>query len=358
MPNVGLVYGGKSTEHEISLISAHFIYTNLIQAGFDVTLILIDKAGAWYWQPEVTDTATLPAHYTEKQVISFSITPNGTRWTTPTSKLPDIDVIFPVLHGINGEDGTIQGFLRTLNIPFVGCDVLASSVCMDKEAMKHSLTTAGICVAKWQVVHAHEIGACDITSIIKKLGLPLFVKPINAGSSVGITKVETEDALLPALQYASQFDQKILIESMVEGREIECAVLGNQTPIVSSPGEILVNAAHDFYTYEAKYDDPNGAAIQIPADLTPAQKETIQQTASQAFKALFCEGLARVDCFLTPNNQVVINEVNTMPGFTQISMYPKLMAESGLPAPKLITELVNLALETFDRTNSLKLQLS
>lgn len=261
-----------------------------------------------------------------------------------------IDVVFPVLHGPYGEDGTIQGLLKLANLPFVGAGVLGSAVGMDKDVMKRLLRDSGIPVAKFLVFRKGE--EFSFEKVIKNLGLPIFVKPANLGSSVGITKVKRKSDFKRAVKNAFSFDNKILLEEAVKAREIECSVLGNENPIASIPGEIKPN--HEFYSYEAKYIDENGAEAIIPANLPEKIVKRVQELSIQTFKALNCEGLGRVDCFLKEDGEVLVNEINTIPGFTNISMYPKLWEASGISQTELIDKLITLAIERFEKEKKLK----
>lgn len=351
---VAILYGGKSTEHEVSLVSAKNIINHLDATKFNLVLIAISPQGQWYWQ-NMTKHTSLPTEFSADNLIQMTMSQDKQPFATPQGLLPAIDVVFPVLHGQNGEDGTVQGLLRCLNLPFVGCDVLSTALCMDKIAMKQCLQSAGIKVAPWKTIHAADLSNLHPEQLVDNIGFPIFVKPANAGSSVGIVKVNEIKDLMPAIINASKFDQKILIEAMIKGREIECAVLGNLTPQVSQPGEIITHPNHDFYSYDAKYIDMHGATLSYPANLTQTQVNKIQTIAIQAYQALHCEGMARVDCFLTADDTVYINELNTIPGFTPISMYPKLWEISGLTPKELVTKLIHLALEKFAQRQSLQM---
>ena len=262
----------------------------------------------------------------------------------------EVDVAFPVLHGVNGEDGRVQGLLRTLGLPFVGPDVLGSAVCMDKDVAKRLLQAAGVPVAAWATVRAGR-PAPSFDDLAERLGTPLFVKPANSGSSVGVTKVEAADDLRPALDEALRYDRTVLVEEAVAGREVEVAVLGNEEPRASVPGEIVSTAT--FYDYDAKYTDPDAARMEVPADLPEAVAACVRETAVEAYMALGCEGLARVDFFVADDGRVLVNEVNTIPGFTARSMYPVMWAHTDLSAPALADALVRLALERHRRDGAL-----
>jgi D-alanine-D-alanine ligase len=271
----------------------------------------------------------------------------GGKGSTVTSLVPQekeisgLDVVFPVLHGPFGEDGTMQGLLKIAGIPFVGADVLGSAVGMDKDVMKRLLRDAGIPIGKFVVLRKNETPSYK--NILKTLGSPLFIKPANLGSSVGVHKVKNEREFEAALKDAFNFDTKIIVEEYIECREIECSVLGNDDPIASVPGEVIVK--HEFYSYDAKYIDENGAALEIPAKLTKPQTNKIQELAIKTFKVLECSGMARVDFFMTKKGKILVNEINTIPGFTSISMYPKLWEASGISYSELVSRLITLALE-------------
>jgi D-alanine-D-alanine ligase len=269
---------------------------------------------------------------------------------TTEKQIEGIDVVFPVLHGPYGEDGTIQGLLKLANIPFVGAGVLGSAIGMDKDVTKRLLRDAGISIAKYITVHQGD--EIDIDEIVRSLGLPLFVKPANLGSSVGISKVKNVNGLMDAIELSFVYDRKIIIEESINGREIECSVLGNEKPIASIPGEII--PTHEFYSYEAKYIDEKGAILEIPAKISETEKRLVQETAIKAFKVLCCEGMARVDLFLKEKGEVLVSEINTIPGFTKISMYPKLWELSGISYGELIDRLIQLALERHDKEQRLK----
>lgn len=315
---VGIIFGGKSAEHEVSLVSAKNIIDATGKEKYELVEILITKSGEWQASGQIVN---------------------------PFEILKTVDVIFPIVHGTYGEDGTLQGLLKLANVPFVGADVLGSAVGMDKEVMKRLLRDAKISIGKFITVNQKTVPTFEEAS--EKLGTPIFIKPANMGSSVGVHKVSNENEYQAAIEDAFKYDNKVLLEEFIEGREIECAVLGNDEPEASIPGEI--KASHDFYSYEAKYIDPKGADIIIPANLPETVIKEVQEIAIKTFQALECFGLARVDVFVTPENKVVVNEINTLPGFTSISMYPKLWEASGISYPNLIDKLIQLALERFEQ---------
>jgi len=272
----------------------------------------------------------------------------GGQKISPPGKLfegKNVDVVFPILHGPFGEDGTMQGLLKLANIPFVGAGVLGSAIGMDKDVMKRLLRDAGISVAQFLTLRRQDTP--DYNDVTKELGLPLFVKPANMGSSVGVSKVNNEADFIDAVKEAFKYDNKILIEENILGHEIECSVLGNESPIVSVPGEVIPR--HEFYSYEAKYVDENGAGLEIPAKLSDEETDKIKSIALKTFKVLECEGFGHVDCFLTKEGKVYVNEINTIPGFTSISMYPKLWEASGISYSELIDKLIQLAIDRFQK---------
>lgn len=357
---VGILFGGKSAEHEVSLQSAKNIVDAIDKNKYEVILIGIDKQGQWY----LSEASRFLLHAENPKLIALNKS-NENVALVPKEKenqlvslsnhrsVGPIDVVFPVLHGPYGEDGTIQGLLKLFNIPFVGASVLGSAIGMDKDVMKRLFRDADIPTSKFLVFNRSSLKEIDFDEVKKSLGIPFFIKPANLGSSVGINKVKNQEQFKPAIEDAFKYDNKILVEEFIKGREIECSVLGNESPIVSVPGEIIPQ--HEFYSYQAKYIDEKGALLEIPAKLPWHIIDRIQQLAIKAFKALCCEGMARVDFFLKENEEVLVNELNTIPGFTKISMYPKLWEASGIPYTELIERLIQLALERFERENKLKI---
>ncbi|HEY0296891.1 MAG TPA: D-alanine--D-alanine ligase, partial [Bordetella sp.] len=270
----------------------------------------------------------------------------------PATALGQIDVVFNIVHGTLGEDGSLQGLLRMANLPFVGSGVLGSAVAMDKDVAKRLLRDAGLAVAPFVCLTRRSAGLVTHAELVQRLGPTLFVKPANQGSSVGVSRVTDAAGFDAALAQAFLYDHKVLVEAGIAGREIECAVLGNDTPQASVCGEVVVHDA--FYAYDTKYIHEDGAQIVVPADIDGDTQLRIQQVALRAFQALECAGLARVDVFLTPAGEIVVNEINTLPGFTRISMYPKLWQASGMTYPKLVTRLIELALERHARDSNLR----
>ncbi|MDR2952348.1 MAG: D-alanine--D-alanine ligase [Treponema sp.] len=357
---VGILFGGKSAEHEVSLQSAKNIYEAIDRALFEPVLVGIDKSGRWH----LSDASRFLLNQDDPGKISLN-TAGGPVALQPETRgllsandasakafaeLP-LDVVFPILHGPFGEDGTIQGFLKLADLPFVGPGVLGSAVGMDKDAMKRLLRDAGLPIGKFAVLKSHE-RVPPFLEMKNALGCPFFIKPANMGSSVGISKVHGEDEYGAAVKDAFQYDVKIIIEEFIPGREIECAVLGNENPAASAPGEVI--PTHEFYSYDAKYLDENGAALEIPAKISEETRKRIQELAVKTFQTLCCEGLSRVDFFLKENGEIFVNEINTMPGFTRISMYPKLWEASGISYTELITRLIELAVRRYEKERGLK----
>ncbi len=355
---VGILCGGVSAEHGVSLLSASNIINGLDRAKYEPVIIGISEQGRWQVLPaeswSLRHSAALPLQLNTAQAQPFQFLPREQQATTAlviNDLLPPIDVIFPVLHGPLGEDGTIQGLLKIVNIPFVGPGVLASSVCMDKAICKRLLSAAGFQVADFIVLRQSEYQPQQLAEQVAKLGWPVFVKPANLGSSVGINRATSLVELEQALQQAWRFDHKIVVEQAITGRELECGVLGHHRLRASVPGEIIPQ--HDFYSYTAKYLDPEAAKLVVPAKLAAAEVQRIQDAAIAAFRALECSGMARVDFFLTPDDNLVINEVNTIPGFTDISMYPAMWQASGVSYSELLDELIQLAITRYQEEQSL-----
>jgi len=350
---VCLLFGGRSTEHEVSLMSARSIYNNLDKNKYEVILVGIDKQGHWLMSDK---SNRLLESVIEKNNVEITPIIKKTKTSLIAVEsgkdLSQIDVFFPIIHGTYGEDGCLQGFFELLGVPYVGANVIGSAIGMDKDVQKRLLNSVGIKTAKFITLKKFDVTNKSIFQAVKKLGFPLFVKPASLGSSIGIVKVHNQKELLPAVKQAFRFDTKIMLEEAIVGREIECSVLGNDRPQASVPGEIVPH--HEFYSYEAKYFDENGAALLVPAKISPSIIRKIQTIAIKAFQTLECFGMARVDFFLTKNNQILINEINTLPGFTKISMYPRLWEESGLNYKKLLDELIRLALEKNTETKRLK----
>jgi D-alanine-D-alanine ligase len=346
---VGVIFGGRSGEHEISLKSAEAILRSLDPAKYEVIPIGITHDGRWLAARNALELLP-PAEAIQKTLatgdsITLSAEP------VQSGGVGVADVIFPVLHGTYGEDGTIQGLLELANVPYVGAGVLGSAVGMDKDVMKRLLRDAGLPIVNYWTVRKPNVDSF-VSTLGKELPYPVFVKPANLGSSVGITKVHGADELRRGLEIAAEFDRKIVVEQGVDAREIELSVLGNDNPMASVPGEIL--PSREFYDYEAKYMDENSRLV-IPAKLTKSQVQEAQRLAIETFKVLEGSGLGRVDLFLERStDKFYVNEINTLPGFTSISMYPKLWEASGIPYAELIDRLIALAIERHAEKNKLR----
>ena len=348
---IGIIFGGKSTEHDVSVVSGTSVIKNMDKQKYEIYPIYIEKDGTWYTYDkkiEEIDVLKIGEEIKEKTKIENII-----------EYLKTMDVIFPVLHGLDGEDGSIQGMLEMLGIPYVGCKILASSIGLDKAYTKIIFEKAKIKQAKYEYIRKYEDKyiyvdkefnekILNIDEIIEKiqqnLKYPMFIKPSNFVSSVGISKAENKQELKESIKLAGEYDKKILIEQGINGREVECAVLGNEEVITSCVGEI--KPADKFYSYDAKYKNSE-SKTQIPADIPNEISNKIREYAKKAFKALDGKGLARVDFFIEKEtNEIYINEINTMPGFTEISMYPKLFEASGIKYSEILSKLIELALET------------
>ncbi|MBP1686610.1 MAG: D-alanine/D-alanine ligase [Deltaproteobacteria bacterium] len=360
--HVGIVFGGRSGEHQISLRSARCIVDAIDRESYSLSLIGIDRQGHWHVleEPAFRRLTDAPLPVLDGANSGVMLVPAPTLGgivdlETPTAVVTKVDVVFPVLHGPYGEDGTVQGLLELADIPYVGAGVLGSALGMDKDVQKRLLQSAGLPVVPFVTASARQwaTAAQAVAAQAASLGLPLFVKPANLGSSVGITKVKVLDELPAAIEAALSYDNKIVVEKGVDAREIECAVLGNEVPEVSVPGEIC--PAADFYSYEAKYVDSRGATLLIPAPVTTAQTAAVQELALRVFQLLDCAGMARVDFFLERSTgHWYVNELNSIPGFTTISMYPKLWEASGIPYRDLIGRLIDLALDRHAQRSRLK----
>ena len=344
---VAILFGGKSAEHEISLISARNIVAAMDPNKYEVVAIAIDKQGRWHLDPgarllrgKSPSHVEFPHARNALAVLPGESPTPMVRWKTGVG-LGALDVVFPIVHGPFGEDGTVQGLLKLAHLPFVGAGVTGSAVGMDKDVMKRLLRDAGVPIGKFLAFNRSD--KINFAQVRKALGLPLFVKPANMGSSVGIGKVLKPGQFATAVTEAFRYDNKIVIEEFIKGREVECSVLGNHRPIVSLPGEIIVS--RDFYSYDAKYIDDQGARLEIPARLSKAMIKKVRAIALRAYQVLCCEGMGRVDFFIQSNGRVLVNEINTLPGFTEISMYPKMWQATGISYSKLIDRLIQLAIQ-------------
>jgi D-alanine-D-alanine ligase len=350
---VGVVFGGRSAEHEVSVASARNVLEAMDRDRYEPVLIGIDREGRWHLEdarrlldggagflPALGGRSAAPAS------SEVALVPRGRSNAIVDLEahrdLGTLDVVFPVLHGPYGEDGSVQGLCRIAGIPCVGAGVLGSAVGMDKDVMKRLLRDAGIPTARF-LAFDRAGPAPSFEAAAASLGVPLFVKPANLGSSVGVSKVRSAAEFADALRLAFRYDTKAVLEEFVEGRELECSVLGNDEPAASVPGEVLPK--HEFYDYEAKYLDEHGAALEIPARLEPSKADEVRRLAVRAFRVLCASGMARVDLFLRPDGRLLVNEINTIPGFTRISMYPKLWEASGVSYGELVDRLIALAME-------------
>jgi len=356
--NVGIIFGGKSTEHEVSLQSAKNIVDAINKDKFNVTLIGIDKNGIWHLNESThfllnSDNPSLISLHQSGRNIAFIPGKNEEQIIEFQEKtLSQLDVIFPIVHGTLGEDGSLQGLLKMVNLPFVGSQVLSSAMCMDKDITKRLLRDAGLNITPFIKLAKKNRKNISFEIASSQLGCPLFVKPANQGSSVGVNKVTSPEEFEAALETAFTYDNKILIEQGIDGREIECAVIGNDEPSASVCGEIELE--NSFYSYDTKYINDKGATVTIPANIPDEISEKIREISIKAYEVLECTGLARVDVFLTKNGEIFINEINTLPGFTNISMFPKLWEVSGLNYSDLITRLIELAIEHHENDAQLK----
>jgi D-alanine-D-alanine ligase len=352
---VVVLFGGRSAEHEVSVLSARAVLEALDPGRYEAIPIGVTKAGRWQRMPAGPPAlppgpglAPLPGvPSVESDEVALDQGPGARALVAPDGSRTEIDVVFPVMHGPFGEDGSIQGFLEMAGVPYVGAGVLASAVGMDKAMQKVLFVAAGIPVVDHEVVHEREWeeDAEGVEARAEHLGYPLFVKPAALGSSVGVTKVHEPLGLRPALEEALRYGRKALVERAIEnGRELECAVLGNDEPVASVAGEI-VPRRHEFYDYDAKYLDEHGAELIVPADVPDDVQEEAQRLAIAAFRAIDAAGMARVDFLITADGALLVNEINTIPGFTRISMSPKLWAASGVPFSDLVDRLIDLAVE-------------
>lgn len=339
---VGIFFGGKSAEHEVSIQSAKNVLEAMDSTKYEPVLVGIDKSGNWHKVEADALFADQSAGVIEgaQSIDRFS-----------NAVFNQIDVALPVMHGPMGEDGTIQGLFELVGLPYVGPGVLASAAGMDKDVMKRLLRDADIQIAPYTVLQSDQ--SYDESSLIEEFGPVVFVKPGNMGSSIGVSQAKTEQELAAAIKTAFLYDTKILIERAIDGDEIECAVLGNEEPEVSVVGRI-VPKTDAFYSYGAKYVDDNGAQLEIPAGISADAAEKARSIALRVYQTIGCQGLARVDMFLTPAGNIVVNEINTLPGFTKISMYPKLWEASGVPYSELVAKLIELAFQRHGKRQSIK----
>ena len=336
---LALVYGGRSVEHDVSVISARNIFEHIDTSRFDVFLLWLDKSGKWFLMPDVDKS------FDKGRPLHINLDAKNPTFIIQSDRSAfSIDVAFIILHGTDGEDGSIQGFFKLMQIPFVGSGVLGSAISMDKIIAKKLMLQAGIPTAKYAFVYKHE-NIPSFTMISDRVGTPMIVKPANQGSSVGISKVISEDDYHTALKEAFKYDESVLIEEFIIGRELECSVIGNKEPLASPPGEVELKKGYTIYSFDAKYVDGEATLLHIPAELDDDTVEKIKSVCLKVYNVLCCKEFARVDLFLKKNGEIVVNEVNTLPGFTNISMFPKLCGLMGISYPDLITQLIDMALE-------------
>ena len=349
-----LLFGGRSAEHDVSVLSAANVFRALDPAKYEVVPVAIRKDGAWLLCPR--DGGAFPSHVPAAGPRIALLPGGGGRYLTiaeendsSPQRVAVADVVFPVLHGPFGEDGTVQGAAELAGVAYVGSDVLGSAVAMDKDVTKRLLRDAGLPIARFLTFTAADPPSFD--AVVTELGRPVFIKPARLGSSVGISKAGTAEEFAAAVTEAFRHDSKILVEALVTGREVECGVLENAdgSLFVSVPGEIVPSNRHSFYTYEAKYLDEAGAELKVPADLSPAVTARVRDLSARAFRVLGSAGLARVDFFAGPDGDVTINEINTLPGFTAISMYPRVLMASGVTYADLVERLIAHALRRVGR---------
>lgn len=349
---VGLIFGGNSSEYEVSIVSGRNIYKAIDKDKFDVHPIWITNEGYFANEEESFKVLDDPSYQVENPHKVNNISN-----LIELENLPEIDVFFPIVHGNLGEDGVLQGLFRLMNKPFVGDDVLGAAVTMDKEFTKILAQRVGVPVADWIPIKRFEYNdknndKLDYEKVAEKLGRDMFVKPSNQGSSVGVSHVTNADEYAAALKEAFKYDDKVLVEETVPGTEVETAVLGNDKPIVAGVGQIT-NAKGSFYTYENKYNDNSTSKLQIPADLPQEIIDTVRSNARKVYEVTESSGMSRIDSMLTPGGKVVLTEVNALPGFTNISMYPKLFEEAGVPYSELITRLIEAGMDRFDHKKTL-----
>jgi len=345
---VALLYGGRSVEHGVSINSARNINEFIDKEKFEPILIGISQKGVWYLTDQVSKEIEAG-----KELI-FSLNPSGPYFKTKDGIEFIPDIVFPVLHGTDGEDGSIQGFLKAFSLPMVGTGVLGSSLSMSKLVAKQKLSESGLPVSEFLFCYYSNRSEFTFEYVKEKLGLPFMVKSANLGSSVGVSKVKSELDFSPAVEEAFRYDDCVLFEKFIKGREIECAILGNDPPKASLPGEIIVSSKYDFYTFDAKYIDGEAVSIEVPAKISNSESDLIRSVSIKAYQSLACEDFARVDLFLTEDGKVFINEINTIPGFTNSSMFPMMWKERGVSFTDLITQLIDLATERYKKQNRIQ----
>jgi D-alanine-D-alanine ligase len=341
---IAILYGGKSVEHGVSINSARNIFEFIDKNKFEPVLVGISSKGVWYL------TATVTKEIEAGEELSLRLNPTTPTFLTASGKIISVDIVFPVLHGTDGEDGSIQGLIKALDIPMIGTGVLGSAMSMSKLVTKRLLKEAGLPVADFLYAYYEEKDNLRFETISEKLGLPFMVKSASLGSSVGVSKVKSKQDFESAIQEGFRYDDCVLLESYIQGREIECAILGNSPALASLPGEIIISKEYEFYTFDAKYVDGKAVTIEVPANLNTVDQEKIRTLSLQAYQALSCEDFARVDLFLTATGEVFVNEINTIPGFTNSSMFPMMWKERGISFTELINQLATFAMDRFKKT--------
>ena len=357
---VGILFGGRWTEHNISLLSAKNVIEAIDKEKFEPVLIGIDKLGQWHYNEGAMkimnreDAKLISLDDLNKPILLSQNTDEHCLVSVEDqSTLAVIDVIFPVLHGTYGEDGSVQGLAKLANLPCVGCNILGSAIGMDKDVSKRLLRDAGIKVADFITLRRGYNDHLTYDQLAERLGNELFIKPANLGSSVGVSLVKDKEEFNNAITLGFEYDPKVVVEERVSGRELECSVMGNDYPLASAVGEVVPDQ-EEWYSFESKYVNEDGARIVIPAELDEETIEKVQKLSIETYRLLECEGMARVDMFFQKNGELIVNEINTIPGFTKISMYPKLWEVSGINYTELITRLIEYAIESHEIRNALR----
>lgn len=347
--NIAILYGGRSVEHEISIRSATNVVANIDLQSFETILLGIDKKGSWYLNNSIDDEIN--------SGVSVSIILDASKpylIEIESGKTLKIDVVFPVLHGTDGEDGSIQGLFKSMDLPIVGSGVLGSAISMDKIISKKILAECGIPVASYLECSRSQKDKLKFEEIVAQVGLPFMIKSAALGSSVGISMIKSDIEFDIAVEDSFKYGDKIIIEQFIVGRELECAVIGNEQPRASLPGEIIMKKDYDFYTYEAKYLDADAIEIKLPAEVDQNTTDEIRRISIQAYQALRCEDFARVDLFVKEGGEVIVNEINTIPGFTNSSMFPVMWQHMGISYPELIAELIQMCLKRYQASKDME----
>lgn len=344
---VAILFGGRSVEHGVSINSAKNIFEYIDRDRFEPIPVGISTSGAWFLNTSVSKDIE------QGEPLSLSLDATRPTWKT-SSKTISFDVAFPVLHGTDGEDGSVQGLFKAMSVPMVGTGVLGSSVSMNKLTAKRLLQKANIPCSPFLTYSYADKSSLSFETISKELGLPFMVKATSLGSSVGISKVKSKEDFLPAVEEAFRYDNQLLVEKYIKGREIECAILGNDPPEASLPGEIVISDRYEFYTFDAKYVDGSAVSIEVPAKLEPRLQDEIMSLSVKAYQALHCEDFARIDLFVSDDGKIYINEINTIPGFTNSSMYPMMWKERGVSFKDLITKLIELCVKRDEKSKRIQ----